>query len=663
MARPVAIFVVMVLCFQCRIGAGSLSMVLDIINTATEITVTLAKAWDFVDQNIDFNDVPLPLLHKTENKLFGRIDRINNRLSELASRIDEIGTASMTTLLYNLPERVRLELRLNDLLDYRGRIETSYLRMQKYTKHDNYERLTLDDFASNVISHESNSIINLLERIHRFVVQDGDEISEAGLFNLLKNNLMEVEGDMRCNTKQSPQQVLYNLYNAIALTGLKGYTMIQFSYMVLRLHGKGNFSEEVRYSESRYAERTTEALEKINNVLKTTRRDYWNCDPRKHVKGDTYVEITNLLQGYVQNEVDLNPEGTCRENCAEYTYTKSHGCYQNLYCRQQRSCSGKIINCQFFDSDMWICNANPLSQRRYEYIEFENGRVLGRKQGCNYGTTKVDSWWRWLFWHCSYCFCLCDEQGPMSDRYINMRSVISDIDNNMVVTGLRFVKKNRIIHLQIQEGQLLPRLQVNASTIKWKPVEDYKITDRKVFNGQDYHTLTWEKRAMDLDDLEADDGYVVTGVRFKEIGSHLNFEIYTTKFDFDTGKLKPDHCSWKDNPNTDAAPRKPRSKLHLSRPDIPMRSPNPSIPTSKSDQYVEFVNTDIDRDAAQTTVPFFDAQKLEQLNPVPLSGAGVFHKGRPNFGGFITPKIITFDVSKYLKAVFPRVKHKVIEVK
>ncbi|KAF7269607.1 hypothetical protein GWI33_017355 [Rhynchophorus ferrugineus] len=508
------------------------------------------------------------------------------------------------------------------------------------------------DLADTVLFDSANNVEAALVRIHGSLER-----------NLFQSAGKEVEGDMRCNTKQSPQQVLYNLYNAIALTGLKGYTMIQFSYMVLRLHGKGNFSEEVRYSESRYAERTTEALEKINNVLKTTRRDYWNCDPRKHVKGDTYVEITNLLQGYVQNEVDLNPEGTCRENCAEYTYTKSHGCYQNLYCRQQRSCSGKIINCQFFDSDMWICNANPLSQRRYEYIEFENGRVLGRKQGCNYGTTKVDSWWRWLFWHCSYCFCLCDEQGPMSDRYINMRSVISDIDNNMVVTGLRFVKKNRIIHLQIQEGQLLPRLQVNASTIKWKPVEDYKITDRKVFNGQDYHTLTWEKRAMDLDDLEADDGYVVTGVRFKEIGSHLNFEIYTTKFDFDTGKLKPDHCSWKDNPNTDAAPRKPRSKLHLSRPDIPMRSPNPSIPTSKSDQYVEFVNTDIDRDAAQTTVPFFDAQKLEQLNPVPLSGAGVFHKGRPNFGGFITPKIITFDVSKYLKAVFPRVKHKVIEVK
>ena len=32
------------------------------------------------------------------------------------------------------------------------------------------------------------------------------------------------------------------------------------------------------------------------------------------------------------------------------------------------------------------------------------------------GKIKVDSWWRWLLWHCSYCLCKCDEQGPDSDR-------------------------------------------------------------------------------------------------------------------------------------------------------------------------------------------------------------------------------------------------------
>lgn len=80
-----------------------------------------------------------------------------------------------------------------------------------------------------------------------------------------------------------------------------------------------------------------------------------------------------------------------------------------------------------------------------------------------------------------------------------------------VVTGLRFVKNNRIFHLQIQEGELLPRLNVNTSTVSWKPVENYTIIDRKIYDHQEFHTITWENRIVDLDDLEADDGYVLTG--------------------------------------------------------------------------------------------------------------------------------------------------------
>ncbi|CAH1116052.1 unnamed protein product [Phaedon cochleariae] len=500
------------------------------------------------------------------------------------------------------------------------------------------------DLAAGVLYDAKGNVDGSLERVQVAI--------ETGMFASARK---EVEGDMLCNAKQSPQQVLYNLYNTIAITELKGYTMIQFSYMLLRLYNQGNFTTEAQIMRDRYEQRTNNAIEVMRNAMTNSSRQLWNCDPKKHIKGDTYEEITQLLQGYVQNEVDLNSEGTCRENCAEYTYTKSHDCFKNLYCRQQRRCNGKIINCRYFDSDMWICPADPLSGRRYEYIEYENGRVLGRKQGCSRGSTKVDSWWRYLFWHCSYCFCLCDEQGSNSDRYVNMRPSIADTDNNMIVTGMRFVKKNRIIHLQIQEGKLIERGRIDINTVHWVPVEEYKITDSKIFNGQDYHTFTWEKRALDLDDLEADPGYILTGIRFKEIGSHLNFEIYVTKFDFDTGKLiNPQSTSiWKDNPNTDSSRSNPRTKVHLNQPDIPIRSPSPSVPDSRSDQYIEFTNSDLDRDAGQTTVPFLDAQKLESLQAVPLSGAGVFHKGRPFFGGFVTPKLITYDFSKHLKAAFP----------
>lgn len=73
------------------------------------------------------------------------------------------------------------------------------------------------------------------------------------------------------------------------------------------------------------------------------------------------------------------------------------------------------------------------------------------------------------------------------------------------------MKKNRIIHLQIQEGELGERGKIKNGTLRWVPVDDFKITDKNIYNGKDYHTLSSEKRAIDLDNLEADDGHVVTG--------------------------------------------------------------------------------------------------------------------------------------------------------
>lgn len=149
----------------------------------------------------------------------------------------------------------------------------------------------------------------------------------------------------------------------------------------------------------------------------------------------------------------------------------------------------------------------------------------------------MDSWWRYLFWHCSYCFCVCDEQGYGSDRYFSLREEVSDIAENKIVTGLRFRKVKRILHLQIQEGLLGPQGTVNASTTAWRKLPEFKITDRNVKTGVDYHTMSWKQRAIDLTMVKGQPGQVVTGVRFVALGSHLNLEVRLTEFKFETGQL------------------------------------------------------------------------------------------------------------------------------
>ncbi|XP_063233330.1 uncharacterized protein LOC134537042 isoform X2 [Bacillus rossius redtenbacheri] len=504
------------------------------------------------------------------------------------------------------------------------------------------------DLAETILQDSTSSVPQSLSRLHDLIA---NPVGAGG--DLFQQALKESASNV-CNMPQSAQQLLYNLYTSVALTELKGYAMMQFSWMLLKLYDKGNFTLEAQMMRDRYEVRTEQKVAAVKAAMRAAGRELRRCDPKHHVEGETYVQLTQLLQGHVQNEVDMSTESTCRENCAYYSYAKSHGCYQNQFCSQQPRCNGRLIDCRFIDSDMWVCQADKASDRRYSWIEYENGRVLGQKGTCSRGTTKVDSWWRWLFWHCSYCFCLCDEQGPKSDRYFNLRPVAADVENNMVVTGLRFVKDNRVIHLQIQEGALLPHGEINETSLSWRPVDDYRISDSDVHNGEDYHTLSWEQRAIDIDDLMVPAGHVLTGVRFRRVGTHMNLEIMATPINFTEGILiQPKEKSlWHANDNTDASLVTPRKRIDLENPDVPTRS-YASQPDSKPDQFLLFTHSDVDADAAQTTVPFLDAQPVSSNPPTLLAGAGIYHKGQRGYGGFVAPKVFTYDYAPHISAKFP----------
>ncbi|XP_060651515.1 uncharacterized protein LOC132788200 [Drosophila nasuta] len=310
-----------------------------------------------------------------------------------------------------------------------------------------------------------------------------------------------------------------------------------------------------------YNEITQTALTSLKEVTEKTDRLLWRCDPSPHIQNITYDEVTRLLQGYIENEVDLNTYG--------------------------------------------------------------------------------------------YCFCLCDEQGPKSDRYFNLRETLSDVNANKVVTGLRFVKRNRIFHLQIQQGELLPRGLINESTVEWKPVENYEIGDTTAKEGVDYHTLTYQNRAIDLDEVTKPDDitFVVTGVRFQVLDGHLNLKVHFSQWDFVKGKLiDPEVNSiWQSNDNVYN-----REQLRLDNKQVPtLAYENPRY--SKNSQYLEFTNSGGWGDASQTTIPFIDIQEVEFKPPVPLAGIGIHHRGyeyesrfASGFGGFVGPKIVSYDLSPHL---------------
>ncbi|XP_046619021.1 uncharacterized protein LOC124304604 isoform X3 [Neodiprion virginianus] len=516
---------------------------------------------------------------------------------------------------------------------------TTFRRLQQASieSHLPVDEETWKDFSETILFDANASILTALYQVFDLIV---DEKLYASAYQ---------EGERTiCNDNQSPQQLLYNLYNSIAVTEIKGYTMMQFSWLLLKLYKNGNFTEEIRLTKSRYEARMAETSQAIQTAMAFASPDLWKCDPQ-HRGPETSTELNWFLQSYIVHELDLNEKNTCGQNCAYYSYAEVNCNPKDAYCKKQRKCNGAVYNCQFIDSDMWICPAETSSNRRYNYIEYENGRVLGEKGTCSQGTTKVDSWWRWLFWHCSYCVCSCDEQDRDSDRFFNLRKVVADVESNKVITGIKFVKVNKMIHIQIEQGQLLASGTISNVT-EWKPVESYSIYSDGVIEGTDFLTLSWHQRAIDLDDLKAPPGHLLTGVKFRKLGAHINLEIMTTPFNFTTGILiNPDTQSiWHGNDNTDATWENPRTLLKLDRPDKSTRSQAASIPDSKHDQYMMFSPSDLDKDAGQSTVPFIDTQPVAPYPRVPIAGAGIYHKGRPGFGGYIAPKLKTYNFAPHL---------------
>lgn len=98
----------------------------------------------------------------------------------------------------------------------------------------------------------------------------------------------------------------------------------------------------------------------------------------------SYDQVTNFLQGYVDNELNLNTDDSCTQNCVDYTKTKNYLCSPDTVCgetdtrhRHLSVCKGNVHDCvDIGDIDTKICHAaDPV--RRYNYMLFSNNELVG----------------------------------------------------------------------------------------------------------------------------------------------------------------------------------------------------------------------------------------------------------------------------------------------
>lgn len=170
--------------------------------------------------------------------------------------------------------------------------------------------------------------------------------------------------------------------------------MKQFSYMLRFIWGSHDTRNELKSEAAKmrlnYKNAVLDVDKNVHDILQNADRSLWRCDPDSYEEGTTYLQLTRLLQGHIENEKDLNSERSCRGSCEDYegVIGKNFGCSDNSICNSQTICNGILLSCSSIPDSMSICFAHENSSRRYEYIAFSN-RAWGKQEKCEGKSNQV----------------------------------------------------------------------------------------------------------------------------------------------------------------------------------------------------------------------------------------------------------------------------------
>ncbi|XP_034653980.1 uncharacterized protein LOC117892094 isoform X1 [Drosophila subobscura] len=158
---------------------------------------------------------------------------------------------------------------------------------------DALEAGTLLKFAEWNVDPGTSSLAFQLDLLHVSLFGDEEQAdNNSDSSNTLLSQLTinyEESPDQMCVAKHSAQQFAFQLFTKAALTELKAYSIMEFSWMTQRDLGQGNFTQEIALMRQNYQRRMNASVRVLSQVMAGSGRVYWRCDPGKkkaRVRGD-----------------------------------------------------------------------------------------------------------------------------------------------------------------------------------------------------------------------------------------------------------------------------------------------------------------------------------------------------------------------------------------
>ncbi|XP_057340670.1 uncharacterized protein LOC130677815 [Microplitis mediator] len=630
----------------------------------------------------------------TVDPTIAKLDGLSTQIEELTKLFNVKMDAALSQILNNVPRDTDFRTRMGQLHKYITRINGQFDDYRRLLKSaSKYNQYSINQFIQATTSSQDGDLPEILNQIHRlFITQQSGDI-QGGLLDLAVPIFKDMKPGSLCGITKSRQQRVYDIYRTVMFTELKGFIMSSYSYGLLSIYHNSSFEEEAKRSEERLIKSAYDYMSATKEALKVIPREIIVCDPPKHILGETFTELIRTVQMTMLHEYMLSSDGSCGGSCSDFNTNKIYRKYEDFKKKTwypENPCQGRIDECRDLNY-VEFCEVPGKFKERLVYVDNYDDRTYGDQKLCTFG--KESALWKLMIgvYRCHPCLCQCieDKAESTAHRAISFLSQRTDVDKNMVLTGIRFIKKNHVLHLQIEQGKLIEDGRIENGTIEWVPLDELKYDAEaeggafvKVVGGKeipmkktvDYAFIHHELRHFLLDNVVAPrPDFVVTGARLR-LGVYsaqdFHLEVRFSKFNFTTGSLisfgRNDSINGNLDFNNNKIPSRwyttdldrhygSRHSLFRKVVDVkdkldPSKSYN-NVLDSEGNSRIMLTHSSVTADVGQSTIPYFDIQPVAPEPRVALDGIGLYHRSNGESGGFLSLKLFTHDISTYLNPV------------
>ncbi|KAH0534356.1 uncharacterized protein LOC123266874 [Cotesia glomerata] len=675
-------------------------------------------------------------MERTVRRMMNHVRKMTNKIPKYTESITDTLDSMLEMVIVKLKIQKDAFRTLDEVLEkihrHSAAIDRFYVDFIKFSQPKlKVAPSTIKEMVTSIFSYKENKLIMSVGGLKGYFEPKEGAFMYEMFFKYFNPKFQALTFDRICDSTLSLQEEIKMIYNLVMVQELRAFMMTVFSYKYEELIQPENNKYALNLLITHSLERMSKYLLAIKEITEGASRERVRCDPPQYDLDINYFRLDYLFGLYYLNErqvttacvhkmtplltdkseefntfpyqqkssyeprtfknnviyspatkwnnfdkmhqkSDIEPTTIIRNKvqCLDETLY-SENLLVPKYCPTDNNrCNGILHHCNVVPSASF-CEADKSYGRRYHWIN--NGTNDTSSLNCD--GSFVDTM---IVATCNSLLCQCSEQGAESSaiRTVSLMPQVADIEHNMVMTNFRFQKKDKVVHLQIQQGHLLPEGKIDNSTISWVPLPDL-VNYRNVPEGSfwlrkdsgvsplvydvDYTFLKHDRMTLNLDDVVAGPGFVVTGVRLNyrtedpaNQTTPLELQVHITPYDYYQGHLKPTRSNpsrWINIQNSgehSGAYQRFRREVDLSKSDDPLKSPKNNINISSQNLFVNFQMTDYEKDFGQLTVPYFDSRAAGVASLSAVSGAGIIHRGQKGYGGFLAPKLINVDHARFI---------------